>query len=116
MKRIFGTRRYLVSATALCALALTACGSTQADDSGPATAAKPAKGADAAAAPKPGAEHGSEESAQLGNENGTGDFAGSVRVFVNALRAALDRTRPREEKAVGCRCSLLERSWDDRSP
>ncbi|MGW5932388.1 hypothetical protein ACWF2L_40085, partial [Streptomyces anulatus] len=53
---------------------------------------------------------------QLGNENGTGDFAGSVRVFVNALRAALDRTRPREEKAVGCRCSLLERSWDDRSP
>ncbi|SCF60166.1 hypothetical protein GA0115280_102998 [Streptomyces sp. Cmuel-A718b] len=28
MKRIFGTRRYLVSATALCALSLTACGTT----------------------------------------------------------------------------------------
>ncbi|MFD5985043.1 hypothetical protein [Streptomyces cyaneofuscatus] len=65
MKRIFGTHRYLVSATALCALALTACGTTQADDSGPATAAKPVKGADAAAAPKPGAEPGPEESAQL---------------------------------------------------
>lgn len=63
MKRIFGTHRYLVSATALCALALTACGTTQADDSGPATVAKPAKGA--AAAPKPGAEPGPEESAQL---------------------------------------------------
>ncbi|MFI5924060.1 hypothetical protein ACIA8M_36760 [Streptomyces anulatus] len=65
MKRIFGTRRYLVSATALCALALTACGTTQSDDSGPATAAMPAKGADAAAAPKPDAELGAEESAQL---------------------------------------------------
>ncbi|GHH57532.1 hypothetical protein [Streptomyces candidus] len=65
MKRILGTHRYLISATALCALALTACGTTQADNSGPATAAKPAKGADAAAAPKPDAEPGPEESAQL---------------------------------------------------
>lgn len=65
MERISGTHRYLVSATALCALALTACGTTQADGSGPATAAKPAKGADTAAAPKPGAGPGPEESAQL---------------------------------------------------
>ncbi|MFE9015055.1 hypothetical protein [Streptomyces cyaneofuscatus] len=65
MKRIFGTHRYLVSATALCALALTACGTTQTDDSSPATAARPAKGAEAASAPRPDAEPGSEESAQL---------------------------------------------------
>jgi hypothetical protein len=57
MKQTPGTRRSsLVAATALCALALTACGTTKADGSGATAQPRPAKTVDAAAAPKPQAE------------------------------------------------------------
>ncbi|MFJ4880850.1 hypothetical protein ACIP93_37370 [Streptomyces sp. NPDC088745] len=52
MKRTVGARRHLLPAVALCALALTACGTTQADGAGSSARPGPAKSVDAAAAPK----------------------------------------------------------------
>ncbi|MCX5205151.1 hypothetical protein OG897_27305 [Streptomyces sp. NBC_00237] len=63
MKQTPGTRRsYLVAATALCALALTACGTTTSDGSGQTAKPQPAKAVGAAAAQKPDSEPGPAES------------------------------------------------------